>query len=96
MDEGEYARKGTKTRSWVHTGRPWEPVAWNTERFFIFTGETRISKSNQEDEYVVTKQPGKLVVAQTPFYLADEDNLIQDIHDWAANRPPWMSASLRL
>jgi hypothetical protein len=81
--EGEYARKGNKTRSWKTSQVA--PDDWQREWFTIFTGELSIYPSNQPNTYFITKKPTNNYACSTPFLLAREEHILAVLSHFATD-----------
>jgi hypothetical protein len=74
---GEFARKGNKTRSWATFEQP--KTEWEGDWFTIFTGEISIYPSNQANVYIVTKKQTGNYACSTPFQLGRENHILETL-----------------
>jgi hypothetical protein len=84
-EEAEYAREGSRARSWLRSGHPSIP-AWRQEDFRIQTADGSISRGLKEDLYVISKSPESHLVVETPLQLAGEELWISTLDGWARGR----------
>ncbi|MCI0456779.1 MAG: DUF4381 domain-containing protein [Gemmataceae bacterium] len=79
--EGEFARKGTKRRSWGRRADPRLPAAFQ-EYFVLYNGEIQIRPSGKEREYIISKQSPADYAAETPLYVAGEEDFHDNLRGW--------------
>ncbi len=83
--QAEYARKGTKTRSWWRYDDP-TMRSWLGEDFILYNGEISIRLSNQENVFLISKAPAQGRVPELPTYVSAEDPLRDFLASWEAGQ----------
>jgi hypothetical protein len=85
--DGEYARKGTKTRSWAG-----HPNGLNPLR--IFNGEVTIQQSAKSNRFILSNKADSLTMTEPPWSILGEEQIRQELQLWADGKAPITSISV--
>jgi hypothetical protein len=80
-DEGEYARKGSRLWSWRKTNDP-RIQPWSRDTFVVYNGEISISKSSQENTYLISTKWDESLVSAPPTSIMREKAVLGALTRW--------------
>jgi len=79
--EGEFARKGNRTRTWAINHDP-DPRVPARETFRIFTGQVMITTLNEPNAYAISEHSDVLMEAESPYGIVGEEMLYVSLQQW--------------